>query len=357
MYSFKRLFSLLICIIFISLISCKSGGDSPTAPTSTGGSINGKVVDINGNGVTGVTIKFQFNAQIYNILTDSNGNFSITFFENGTYTVTPSMNNYEFSPLSTQIQINGNDVIDVNFTASTSTNGSISGKVVDINGNGVTGVTITYQLDNQLNTIMTDSNGNFSITIVENGTYTVTPSLYNYEFSPSSTQIQISGNDITNANFTKSAIDLKFSPLSSEIAEVGQTTVVNVIVEKASKLISARFIISFDASLVEVTDIETRGTGFIFTDAGVSVIEAEKEIDNENGSIVVGVGGLKQNFTGVGGDGILASITFKGKTSGTGNLSFDTTQSDNILLLNHSTNIDGWEKETFKTQDGTITVQ
>ena len=161
--------------IFISLISCKSGGDSPTAPTSTGGSINGKVVDINGNGVTGVTIKFQFNAQIYNILTDSNGNFSITFFENGTYTVTPSMNNYEFSPLSTQIQINGNDVIDVNFTASTSTNGSISGKVVDINGNGVTGVTITYQLDNQLNTIMTDSNGNFSITIVENGTYTVTP--------------------------------------------------------------------------------------------------------------------------------------------------------------------------------------
>ena len=271
MYSFKRLFSLLICIIFISLISCKSGGDSPTAPTSTGGSINGKVVDINGNGVTGVTIRFQFSNQIYTKMTDSNGNFSISFFENGTYTVTPS--------------------------------------------------------------------------------------LYYYDFSPSSAQIQINDNDITDVNFTKLAIDLKFSPLSSEIAEAGQTTVVNVVVEKASRLISARFIISFNASLVEVTNIETGGTGFIFTDAGVSVIDAEKTYDNVNGSIVVGVGGLKQNFTGVGGNGILASITFKGKTSGTGNLSFDTTQSNNIVLINYSPNVVGGEKETINTHDGTITVR
>ena len=161
MYSSKYQFSLLICIIFISLISCNSSKKSPTAPPSTGGSINGKVIDINGNGVTGVTIRFQFNNQTYTKMTDSNGNFSITFFENGTYTVTPS--------------------------------------------------------------------------------------LYNYDFSPSSSQVQINDNDKTDVNFTKLAIDLKFSPLSSEIAEAGSTTVVNVDVEKASRLISARFIISFNA--------------------------------------------------------------------------------------------------------------
>ena len=108
--------------------------------------------------------------------------------------------------------------------------------------------------------------------------------------------------------------------------------------------------------MIEVTDIETSGLSFIFTDAGVSVIDVEKEFDNVNGSIIVGVGGLKQNFMGVGGDGILASITFKGKTSGTGNLSFDTTQSDNIVLMNYSPDVVGGEMEIFKTHDGTITV-
>ena len=131
-----------------------------------------------------------------------------------------------------------------------------------------------------------------------------------------------------------------------------------VIIDNTSNLISARFIILFDATIVEVVDITTSGSGYIFTDSGIDVIELERDYDNENGTIIVSVGGLKENFTGVSGNGIVACITFKGEKTGSSNLSFDTSQSDNVVFINYlQGNGASWGIEDLIIQNGVINVK
>ena len=151
---------------------------------------------------------------------------------------------------------------------------------------------------------------------------------------------------------------LKCNPSSVTIAGVGQTNDVDVVVENASGLITARFTVSFNPSLVEVTNIKISGSGFIFTDAGANVIPGDKSYDNETGEIVVGVLAQKQGFTGTDGDGILAKITFKGKSTGSGNLSFIDSEDLDIYMGKYSAeDTSGFVEQSVKTYNGSITVQ
>jgi len=151
---------------------------------------------------------------------------------------------------------------------------------------------------------------------------------------------------------------LKCNPSSATIAGVGQTTDVDVVVENASSLLTARFTMSFNPSLVEVTNIKISGSGFIFTDAGANVIPGEKSYDNETGEILVGVLAQKKDFTGADGDGILAKITFKGKSTGSGNLSFIDSEDLDIYMGKYSAeDASGFIEQSVKTYNGTITVQ
>jgi hypothetical protein len=156
----------------------------------------------------------------------------------------------------------------------------------------------------------------------------------------------------------ETSFSLKFSPESATIPGTGQTTDVSVTVENAPPLVTARFTISFNSSLVEVTTIKTSGSGFLFSDAGAQVNVLEKNYDNEKGTIVVGIGGVKQGFTGASGNGTLAMVTFKGKNSGSGNLTFVSSKADDIFMAKYSAGSDkGWEKAEVKTATGTLTVQ
>jgi len=151
---------------------------------------------------------------------------------------------------------------------------------------------------------------------------------------------------------------LKFNPSSATIAGAGQTTDVDVVVENASGLITARFTMSFNPSLVEVTNIKISGSGFIFTDAGANVIPGDKSYDNETGEILVGVLAQKKDFAGADGDGIIAKITFKGKSTGSGNLSFIDSEDLDIYMGKYSAeDVSGFVEQSVKTYNGSITVQ
>lgn len=150
---------------------------------------------------------------------------------------------------------------------------------------------------------------------------------------------------------------LDFNPYALEIAGTGQTGTADVVVTNASGLITARFKVSFNPSIVEVTSIKTSGTGFIFTDAGVNVNVIENTYDNSGGTVIIGVGGLKQGFTGANGTGKLATISFKGKASGVGELGFINTASDDILLSKAANNNLGWVEQPVKTYKGIIAVK
>ena len=155
----------------------------------------------------------------------------------------------------------------------------------------------------------------------------------------------------------KESFSIKFSPSAVEIFGTDETTEVDVVVEKTSGLIAARFTISFDPSVVEVTKIVTSGITFLFTDAGAEVSKLESYYDNENGRIVVGIGALKQGFTGAFGTGVLATITFKGKNPQSGYLNFIDIQPTDIVMSVYSPQSDvPWIELPVLTYNGIINV-
>jgi len=135
-------------------------------------------------------------------VSDSIGNYSFTGLSKATYTVTPSLEGYVFSPSSMTITINGSDVTDKNFigTYVGTPTYSISGKVTS-GGNPLVGVMMSLSGTRSAQTT-TDINGNYSFSSLPDGTYTITPSMSGYIFNPSSITVNISGSNAINQNFT-----------------------------------------------------------------------------------------------------------------------------------------------------------
>lgn len=77
---------------------------------------------------------------------------------------------------------------------------SISGTVT-IGGATISGVTVSLTGDTSLVTT-TDANGNYAFSGVTAGTYTVTPTMTNYSFTPWQRNVSLSGMDAPGFNFT-----------------------------------------------------------------------------------------------------------------------------------------------------------
>src|SRR5258706_1466070 len=85
----------------------------------------------------------------------------------------------------------------------TASNGTVSGTILDNNGNPVEGATVNLS-GTQNRKFITDSNGHYTFDNVEaNGFYTVTPSRVTYQFSPAQRSFSLLGNN-TDAAFTAS---------------------------------------------------------------------------------------------------------------------------------------------------------
>ncbi|WP_205704090.1 carboxypeptidase regulatory-like domain-containing protein, partial [Candidatus Chloroploca sp. Khr17] len=153
--------------------------------------ISGRVTDANGTGLSGVTISD--GTRLAN--TTSSGDYTISGVPVGSYTLTPSKDGFSFSPTSLSVTVNG-DLTGQNFTATPLTF-TISGRVTDANGNGLGSVTISdgTRLAN------TTSSGDYTISDVPAGSYTLTPSKSGFSFSPTSLSVTVSG-DLTGRNFT-----------------------------------------------------------------------------------------------------------------------------------------------------------
>jgi alpha-tubulin suppressor-like RCC1 family protein len=76
----------------------------------------------------------------------------------------------------------------------------ISGKIT-AGGLALSGVTVTLSGDASMIT-MTDANGNYSFSDISIGTFTATPSLTGYTFSPTSRKVWLDGIDATGFNFS-----------------------------------------------------------------------------------------------------------------------------------------------------------
>ena len=159
-------------------------------------SISGQVVDGDGNGVAGVTISDGTRTAT----TDANGDYTLSNVPAGSYTLTPSRAGCTFTPVSSAVTVPP-DATAQNFTASCTTppppTYSISGQVVDGDGNGVAGVTIS----DGTRSATTDANGDYTLSNVPAGSYTLTPSRSGYSFNPPVRTISVNAN-VTGQDFT-----------------------------------------------------------------------------------------------------------------------------------------------------------
>ncbi|MFZ1036247.1 MAG: carboxypeptidase-like regulatory domain-containing protein [Smithella sp.] len=187
-----------IITIFLIISGCTSKDDTVTYTISVTVTVYGT-----GTELENVTINMTGSATS-STTTASNGDFSFSGMANGTYTLTPSLSNYTFNPVSTVVIIDGGSITDTNFVA-TSTEGadtySISGTIT---GAVQSGVKLTLS-SGAKGTVMTGSDGTYSFANVIGGTtYIVTPSLSGYTFNPEYSEFTITSEDAANIDFTSS---------------------------------------------------------------------------------------------------------------------------------------------------------
>ena len=149
-------------------------GPNATALDFTGQlvyNIRGRVV-LGGSGLTGVTVT----AGNSTATTDNEGFYILAGLPAGDYSVVPAQPCHEFDPANIPVTV-GPSMNDVNFMAA-AVSFTISGRVTD-GTNGLTGVTVVAGND----MTMTDTNGNYAISNLCAGTYSVEPTLSGYHFT------------------------------------------------------------------------------------------------------------------------------------------------------------------------------
>ena len=195
----------------IYIVSASMTGVNFIGTTSTY-SISGRVVDGSGNGVAGVSASGGVG---HTATTDRSGNYTLSGFAPGVYAITPSKTAYTFNPISRAINIVSGNMTGVDFTGIQATY-SISGRVVDGSSNGVAGVNVS---DGAGHTATTNGAGNYTLTGLPAGIYTLTPSKSGYAFAPTSRTVLLPRDGPLAQDFyaqpTAAVIDLQHSTVSA----------------------------------------------------------------------------------------------------------------------------------------------
>ena len=154
----------------------------------------------------------------------------------------------------------------------------------------------------------------------------------------------------------KEIFNLRIFPSTLEMVE-GSESLFQVWVDQADGLIATRFTLSFDPAYFEVVNLSTSGIDFLFSDAAAEVIEIEKNVDNENGLVTIGIGAQSEGFTGALGSGSLAVMLVKAKKTGESDLRFVDNKPDDIMTMVYSVSQEtGWKEIDVETFNSTVTI-
>jgi hypothetical protein len=146
-------------------------------------SITGRVIDTASQPMLGINVHIAGSSN-GDTTTDANGDYTFAGLpQGGNFTLTPSETNFRFNPASRQVNNLQADVGGVDFTG-LFINHTITGTIVDVQGNGIPGVTVT--IAGALSAVTrTDSQGNFTFfNVPTTGSFVITPEKENFEFNP-----------------------------------------------------------------------------------------------------------------------------------------------------------------------------
>jgi Calx-beta domain/Beta-propeller repeat/Carboxypeptidase regulatory-like domain/CarboxypepD_reg-like domain len=146
--------------------------------------ISGQVLDAGGTPVNGAEVVLSDGASISAIVTEADGAYEFSHLrEGGSFTVSAAKPHSTMAPPSQSFNnLNGNQTLNFTATATNTAFFTISGQVSD-NGAGLAGVRVTLT-GSQSGVRITDSNGNYSFEVPGDGSYTLTPSVTGFAFTP-----------------------------------------------------------------------------------------------------------------------------------------------------------------------------
>lgn len=130
-------------------------------------------------------------------LTDTTGKYTLNGLISGTYTLTPTLLDFGFTPSTMTVVVNGANETGKDFTARDGR--SISGTIL-VATTGLPGVTVTETTYGT--TALTDTAGAYRLKGLADGVYTVRPSLASYTFEPPSQVITVLGLSVGGVDFS-----------------------------------------------------------------------------------------------------------------------------------------------------------
>jgi len=166
--------------------------------------VSGRVATGSGTGLANVAISISpvppgFTSAV---LTNANGNYTLANLPNGTYTLTPLLTGYSFTPATRTVTVAGANITAQDFTAVPWA--SLSGTVRDSSNVAVSGVIVAISPApaGVAATATTNASGAYSFPRVPPGTYTLTPTRAGNSFNPASRGIAVATANVANLNFT-----------------------------------------------------------------------------------------------------------------------------------------------------------
>jgi hypothetical protein len=189
--------------------------DGFTTTPSGSGTIKGSVKQDNGSALSGVSVSFSLYGSTVtpdNTTTDNNGDFSRSSLNLGIYTLTYAKSGYNDANLSATLATDNQTLVVATLTqlANTCLAGTVSGTISDaVSGNAVSDVTLSVRsgLNVTSGTVVatstTDNSGNYSLSSMNAGWYTIQTSKSGY--ITSSFNVKVCGNAISqNTNISTS---------------------------------------------------------------------------------------------------------------------------------------------------------
>jgi subtilisin family serine protease len=158
-------------------------------------------VTLSGNPFPGVNLSGSGDADC--LTTDSNGGYTCTVPEGWSGTLTPTATGFTFDPANHSYNGVSDDLSNQDFSATEipPTTYQIAG-TISLNGNPFPGVSLSGNGDAEC--LDTDSNGDYSCTVPDNWSGTLTPVAPGYSFSPANRSYSNVDTDWVNEDFTAS---------------------------------------------------------------------------------------------------------------------------------------------------------
>jgi hypothetical protein len=251
----------------------------------------------------------------------SNGEFAFPAIPNGTYTMTPALFGFTFTPASATVSVNNGSLSGFNFSAVTtpgtySITGSIQKQTGAITAEGryvnmvLTGSETASGAPVNVSQKSNLSSG-YSFSNLQPGTYTITPSKVGYTYTPAQLNVTITTANITGQNFKFTPVDpYSISGVISGAAMAGTTVNLTGAVT-ASTVSSSTGFYYFSRLAVGAYTVTPQSTIVSFSPASRNINVSNANMGNNNFSSISGgpIYTISGTVTGVVTAGVAVNLT------------------------------------------------